>query len=72
MLVRHVPTYSPERKAQRCCARCRTPYNCGNTACGCHTLAAVARMCVMCGGKGETCGQPCVKCHETGVMKGEK
>ncbi len=27
-------------------------------------------MCVMCGGKGETCGQPCVKCHETNVMKG--
>lgn len=31
------PTYSRERPRERCCARCRTPYNCGNTACACHT-----------------------------------
>ena len=34
--------------------------------------SGLTRMCVMCGGKGETCGQPCVKCHETGVVKGGK
>lgn len=21
---------------QRCCAKCKTPYNCGNPACACH------------------------------------
>lgn len=68
-------TYAPERttaRRPRCCARCRTPYNCGNARCRCHMLAVVARMCAVCSGKGETCGQPFVKCHETGVMKGGK
>lgn len=23
----------------RCCARCRTPYNCGNPSCACHLRA---------------------------------
>lgn len=36
MLTRHAPTYSPERQSQRCCARCKTPYNCANQACICH------------------------------------
>lgn len=31
------PTYSRERPTRRCCARCKTPYTCGNTACACHT-----------------------------------
>lgn len=26
-------TAAPPR---RCCAKCRTPYNCGNTKCRCH------------------------------------
>ncbi|GFL59247.1 hypothetical protein TUM15774_20980 [Neisseria gonorrhoeae] len=30
------PTYSRERPRTRCCARCKSPYNCGNTACACH------------------------------------
>lgn len=66
------PTYSRERPKRRCCAYCRTPYNCGNARCGCHKRRAATRMCVTCGGKGETCGQPCVKCQETGVVKGGK
>lgn len=24
---------------RRCCARCRTPYNCGNPSCICHARA---------------------------------
>ena len=26
-----------ETPRKRCCARCRTPYNCGNAECTCHT-----------------------------------
>ncbi len=26
----------------RCCARCKSPYGCANTACRCHTAAVVA------------------------------
>lgn len=28
----------PEGRASRCCGRCKTPYNCGNKACPCHTI----------------------------------
>lgn len=24
---------------RRCCARCRTPYNCGNPGCACHPIS---------------------------------
>ena len=26
---------------KRCCAKCRTPYNCGNARCGCHDEAGI-------------------------------
>jgi hypothetical protein len=26
----------------RCCARCKTPYNCGNPGCACHAQANAA------------------------------
>lgn len=28
----------PEPRASRCCGRCKTPFNCGNKACPCHTI----------------------------------
>lgn len=26
-------------RASRCCGRCKTPYNCGNAGCACHSQA---------------------------------
>ena len=33
----YVPPVSRDRTPKpRCCAACKTPYNCGNDACRCH------------------------------------
>ncbi len=33
-----VPETQPKQQQQRCCAKCFTPYNCGNQDCACHGL----------------------------------
>lgn len=29
---------SQEAPQRRCCGKCKTPYNCGNKACPCHSV----------------------------------
>lgn len=29
---------APEAPQRRCCGKCKTPYNCGNKACPCHSF----------------------------------
>ena len=29
---------SQEPPARKCCGKCKTPYNCGNKACRCHSF----------------------------------
>lgn len=28
---------------RKCCAKCKTPYNCGNPGCACHAITGPAR-----------------------------
>lgn len=29
---------TPDTPARKCCGKCKTPYNCGNKSCRCHSV----------------------------------